>query len=422
MKLRFLHTADWHLGQLFHQHERTYEHEQFLTWLLTQVEQEQPHALLIAGDVFDVANPSIAAQKQLYQFLAEANRIAPNMQIIMIAGNHDSASRIEQVNPLLEKYNAIAVGVLDWQRQNNQDDELNVKRLILPIYDGEQIIAWCIALPYLRAAEITGHQQTSSDVKDATDKLYQLLLDEVQQRKQKHQAVIVMSHAHMQGGDETTDSERPILIGNLEGISNQIFKSGIDYVALGHLHKPQKVGYDFIRYSGSPIPLSFSEVKYKHQVLRVEIDLDTMQAQYQPLIIPRSVDLIRITGTIDKVLEQLAQLEQGEIERIDQRPYVDIEYELTEAPIADLRQKFEKALPENRYRLVRVARKLRKRTDGTYAQQDSKIDLQPPTPEELFLSLWEREGYKEKPKTEVRQDFLELEQIAEQRIKDAPKS
>ena len=106
MTVRFLHTSDWHLGQFFYNHSRQYEHEQFLAWLLLQIQEKQPNALLIAGDIFDVINPASSAQKQLYQFLADAHEIAPHMQTLMIAGNHDSGYRIEQVEPLLEKYHA----------------------------------------------------------------------------------------------------------------------------------------------------------------------------------------------------------------------------------------------------------------------------------------------------------------------------
>ncbi len=104
-----------------------------------------------------------------------------------------------------------------------------------------------------------------------------------------------MSHAHMQGG-ETSDSERPIVVGNEEALSTALFDEVIDYVALGHLHKlPQQVGQPHIRYSGSPIPLSFSELNYKHQVLEVRIDplqADAQRFQYESLLIPRTVELL----------------------------------------------------------------------------------------------------------------------------------
>ncbi len=145
MSVHFLHTSDWHLGQFFYNHSRHYEHQQFLSWLLIQIQEKQPHALLIAGDIFDVINPGSQAQKQLYQFLADAHRIAPHMQTLMIAGNHDSGYRIEQVEPLLEKYNAKTVGVVRW----NEDKTLDLDRLLLPIYNQNQdIVAWCLALPF----------------------------------------------------------------------------------------------------------------------------------------------------------------------------------------------------------------------------------------------------------------------------------
>lgn len=268
MTVRFLHTSDWHLGQFFYNHSRQYEHEQFLAWLLEQIKEKQPHALLIAGDIFDVINPASAAQKQLYQFLADAHDIAPHMQTLMIAGNHDSGYRIEQVEPLLEKYNAKTVGVI----HKNADSQVDLDRLLVPIYDeNQQTIAWCLTLPFLRPAEITGFNDQTTNSQNAIAYLHQQLIAEAKNRKTADQALILMSHAHMQGG-ETSDSERPIIIGNEEALSTALFDEVIDYVALGHLHKPQKVGQDNIRYSGSPIPLSFSEINYKHQVVEVSID------------------------------------------------------------------------------------------------------------------------------------------------------
>ncbi|WP_050553087.1 exonuclease subunit SbcD, partial [Acinetobacter baumannii] len=325
MSVHFLHTSDWHLGQFFYNHSRHYEHQQFLSWLLTQIQEKQPHALLIAGDIFDVINPGSQAQKQLYQFLADAHRIAPHMQTLMIAGNHDSGYRIEQVEPLLEKYNAKTVGVVRW----NEDKTLDLDRLLLPIYNQNQdIVAWCLALPFLRSAEITGFNEHTTNSKNAIAYLHQQLIAEAKRRKTPDQALILMSHAHMQGG-ETSDSERPIIIGNEEALSTTLFEDAVDYVALGHLHKPQKVGQPHIRYSGSPIPLSFSEINYKHQVVEVKIDpsQDTdSRLQFEAVEIPRCIQLHRIRGELNEVLQQLKALPHGVIENIDHREYVDIEY------------------------------------------------------------------------------------------------
>ncbi|WP_312328706.1 exonuclease SbcCD subunit D C-terminal domain-containing protein [Acinetobacter sp.] len=411
MAVHFLHTSDWHLGQFFHNHHREFEHAQFLTWLLEQIKKKQPHALLIAGDIFDVINPASSAQRQLYQFLADAHDLAPHMQTLMIAGNHDSGYRIEQVEPLLAKFNAKAVGIVGRTAENT----LNLDRLLIPIYDQDKnIIAWCLTLPYLRSAEITGLNEHTSTSQNAISYLHQQLIAEAKARKQPHQALILMSHAHMQGG-ETSDSERPIIVGNEEALSTALFDDVIDYVALGHLHKPQKVGQPHIRYSGSPIPLSFSEINYKHQIVEVRIDPqleDEARFQFEALLIPRSVSLHRLRGELNEIFEQIRTLEHGEIEAIDQREYIDIEYHTATPPPPNLRQTFEDALPPNRYRLVRISRQYQAiNLDDAQAQ---KIHLEPPTPKRLFEQLWLKQGYS--ADDSVLKDFLSLIIEAEKNI------
>ena len=362
-------------------------------------------------------NPSSQAQKQLYQFLADAHQLAPHMQTLMIAGNHDSGYRIEQVEPLLEKYNAKTVGVIRW----NEDKTLNLDRLILPIYDEQkQIVAWCIALPFLRSAEITGFNDQTTNSQNAIAYLHEQLIAEAKRRKTHDQAIILMSHAHMQGG-ETSDSERPIIIGNEEALSTTLFEDGIDYVALGHLHKPQKVGQTHIRYSGSPIPLSFSEINYKHQVVEVTIhpeQKDDPYFQFEALEIPRSVQLHKIRGELTEVMQQLKSLPSEVIESIDQREYVDIEYHTLTPPQPNLRQQFEDALPPDRYRLVRISRQYLSTENS--AEQQQQIHLEPPTPEKLFQQIWEKKGYH--ADDEVQKDFMSLVAQAQQQLEDSHQS
>ncbi|MFW6406622.1 exonuclease SbcCD subunit D C-terminal domain-containing protein [Acinetobacter baumannii] len=414
MSVHFLHTSDWHLGQFFYNHSRHYEHQQFLSWLLTQIQEKQPHALLIAGDIFDVINPGSQAQKQLYQFLADAHRIAPHMQTLMIAGNHDSGYRIEQVEPLLEKYNAKTVGVVRW----NEDKTLDLDRLLLPIYNQNQdIVAWCLALPFLRSAEITGFNEHTTNSKNAIAYLHQQLIAEAKRRKTPDQALILMSHAHMQGG-ETSDSERPIIIGNEEALSTTLFEDAVDYVALGHLHKPQKVGQPHIRYSGSPIPLSFSEINYKHQIVEVKIDPSQEadnRLQFEAVEIPRCIQLHRIRGELNEVLQQLKALPSSVIENIDHREYVDIEYYSLTPPQPNLRQQFEAALPPDRYRLVRISRQYVNK-DTTDSNTTQHIALEPPTPEKLFQNIWEKQGYS--ADDAVLKDFLSLVQEAQKHLEN----
>src|SRR5690606_27137934 len=111
--MKILHTADWHLGQLFHEYDRMLEHQQFLDWLVQTLQQEAIDVLLISGDVFDLSNPSAASIRQFYKFLNRAINIQPDLQIVVVAGNHDSASRLESPIPLLESSNIHIVGVVE---------------------------------------------------------------------------------------------------------------------------------------------------------------------------------------------------------------------------------------------------------------------------------------------------------------------
>ncbi|MBH2002004.1 MAG: exonuclease SbcCD subunit D C-terminal domain-containing protein, partial [Moraxellaceae bacterium] len=346
------------------------------------------------------------------QFLADAHDIAPQMQTLMIAGNHDSGYRIEQVEPLLEKYNAKTVGVIRW----NKDKTLNLERLILPIYNKQKkVVAWCIALPFLRPAEITGFNEHTTNSQNAIAYLHQQLIEEAKRRKTDDQALILMSHAHMQGG-ETSDSERPIIIGNEEALSTTLFDDSIDYVALGHLHKPQKVQHPHIRYSGSPIPLSFSEINYKHQVVEVSIDPKKSEDSFnfEALAIPRSIQLHKIKDELSVVMQRLRNLPNEPIENLEQREYVDIEYHTTTPPQPNLRQQFEDALPKDRYRLVRISRQYL--SNESNAESKQSISLEPPTPEKLFQQIWEKKGYH--ADDEVTQDFMSLVAEAQKQLED----
>ena len=190
----------------------------------------------------------------------------------------------------------------------------------------------------------------------------------------------------------------------------------IDYVALGHLHKPQKVQHPHIRYSGSPIPLSFSEINYKHQVVEVKIEpskADQSAFQFETLPVPRSIQLHRVRGELNEVFNQLKAMADGEIANIDQREYIDIEYHTDTPPLPNLRQQFEDALPKNRYRLVKISRQYKNLQVQNCA---TKIQLEPPTPEKLFEQIWQNKGYVQDDA--VLKDFQSLVQEAHQSLEN----
>ena len=406
--LHFFHTSDWHLGQFFHNHSRHYEHECFLAWLLTQLVEHQPDALLIAGDIFDVVNPSTAALKQLNQFIAAAHQQVPHLQILMIAGNHDSGHRLEQVEPLLAKYNAYVVGTIEW----HENKSLNFDKLLRPIANAQgEVTAWCIVLPYLRPAEITGNGLDYQDTTNATKQLYEQLILEAQRRKTPEQSLVLMTHAHMQGGS-SSESERPIIIGNAEALSTELFHADIQYVALGHLHRPQYIEQTHIRYSGSPIPLSFSEINYPHQILKVNLKVNT-EAVIEPLHVPRKVPLFKLKGSLDEVLTKTKNLEVCNPLPLAQQAFVDIEYFSDAPPPPDFRQQIEDALPKDNYRLVRLSRMAKPVSESL--NHGSRIAaVEPPTPSELFQQLWQQQGYDDD--NQVVKDFHQLLHDVEQQV------
>ncbi|QKY08274.1 exonuclease SbcCD subunit D C-terminal domain-containing protein [Janthinobacterium lividum] len=352
--MRLLHTSDWHLGQTLHNYERGYEHQRFLDWLLDTLVAEQVDVLLVAGDVFDNANPSAASQKQLYVFLQQARARLPALQLVVVAGNHDSAGRLEAPGPLLAAHGTHVVGHL----LRGDDGQIDLERLLLPLTGNDgQVQAWCLAVPFLRPGDVP--KLPAGDTQDAylggIALLYRQLADLALARRQPGQAIIAMGHCHMVGGEMSNDSERRIVIGGTEMLPSGIFDTAIAYAALGHLHKAQAVGgQDHIRYCGSPIPLSFAEVNYRHQVLCLDIDGEQLR-EVRAIEVPRAVPLLRVPATpapIAEVLEQLAALDVPDVPA-EAQPFLEVRVRL-DAPEPGLRTRIETALDGKHVRLAKI--------------------------------------------------------------------
>lgn len=284
--MRFLHTADWHLGQRFYDHDRTHEHLHFLDWLKSTIITYSPDALLIAGDVFDVANPSAEAQAMFYRFIAEVSATNPNLQIVIVAGNHDSASRLEAPSDLMQVLRVHVVGSV----RKDVDGNIDYDSLIVPINDRfGKLSGYCLSVPYLRMSDCPQSPEEPGYTSGIRS-FYHVLLERVQARAEENLPIVAMGHLHV-GSAELSDSERSIR-GGLEVVSLDTFKESVAYTALGHIHKAQRVDEaGKVRYSGSPLPMSFSEVNYRHQVLLVQIGEET---RVDSLVVPRLVDLMRI--------------------------------------------------------------------------------------------------------------------------------
>lgn len=374
--IHIIHTADWHLGQTFFGYDRDAEQEAFLEWLIMTVTEQQADVLLIAGDVFDVANPSATAQRRFYHFLKEVNRQNPALRILVIAGNHDSAVRLEAPNPLLEELNTTIVGVI----RRTDLGKIDFDSLLYPLFDKEgQRRAWCLAVPYLRQGDYPASEEAGDTYVAGIGRMYRQLREYAESRRKEDEPLIAMGHLHA-GGAELSEDDRSerIIMGGLESVAADIF-DGFDYVALGHIHKAQKVGgKEQIRYAGSPLPMSFSEVNYRHQVVSIRMD-DTGECSVESLPVPCTAELKRIPSQPlppAEVLQQLADLpEATEGEEKDGWPYIEVRVLLTE-PDPGFRHRVEEALSEKAVRLASIVTSYPEQEEEAGLQVMSYTDLQ----------------------------------------------
>ena len=411
--MRLFHTSDWHLGQNLHGQDRDFEHACFLDWLLRQLASEKPDVLLIAGDIFDTVNPPVKAQERLYDFIVSAHEQNANLTIVMIAGNHDSGSRIELPAPLMRRLRTHALGRVLWL----DDGQLDVERLLLPLPDAKgKVRAWCLALPFLRPAEVTGAQR-GDDYLRGIGQVHEWLIAAANAKRKKGQALIAISHAHMAGGSVSEDSERSLIIGNAEALPASLFGPSITYVALGHLHKPQKVNRETrIRYSGSPIPLSFSEIGYQHQILDITLDGEKL-LNVEPRLIPRAVNLQRLgPAPLADVLVQLKDLPDIDLlADVQRQPWLEVRVRLDE-PQPDLRQQVETALQGKAVRLVRIAAEYAGSGATAGAEEGAAlIELDQLSPQDLFSRAWQ-DTYGSEVDEQTLKDFAVLLQDVQMEI------
>ncbi|MEZ4269560.1 MAG: exonuclease SbcCD subunit D C-terminal domain-containing protein [Myxococcota bacterium] len=356
--MKLIHTSDWHLGHRLHDLGRELEHARFLAWLLDQIEAEGADALLIAGDIFDSANPPASAQEQWYRFLAEARRRFAALDIVVIGGNHDSAARLDAPNPLLRALDVRLVGGMP----QTDDDEALSDAVLAPLCGGGgEVEAWVAAVPFLRPADLpaTGENADGDALIGGVRAVYDRTLTLARARCEPGQAVVGMGHLYMTGGQVSELSERKILGGNQHALPADIFPEDVAYVALGHLHLAQKVGREQVRYSGSPIPLSLSERRYPHQVVVVEISGGRFVSA-RALRVPRTVEMLRVPADgfapLEAVLEGVRGLAGEAPEGADSElppPFLEVAVALSE-PEPALRHRLEEALEGRWARLARI--------------------------------------------------------------------
>ena len=294
--MRILHTADWHIGQTLNGFGREAEHRAFLDDLGQIIEDQQVDALLVAGDVFDGQNPSGEAQRLLYSALAQFLRRRPGLIVVMIAGNHDPAQRLEAPEAVLRGLGVHVIGTLH-RRLDGGLDGVDMDRHLIPLTNAGGVLrAHVLAVPYLRISDLPGlnlatEAGADTGIETASRRLHGEMT-EAALRRAGGLPLIAMGHLTCAGGLESAGAERRILIGGDHAVPPDIFPAALSYVALGHLHRPQNLDGGRLRYAGSPLPLSKTELAYDHGVTLIELGPQGLSHRHLPL--PRRVQMLQL--------------------------------------------------------------------------------------------------------------------------------
>jgi exonuclease SbcD len=377
--MRLLHTSDWHLGHTLKEVTRDHEHAAFLAWLLAACAREAPDVLVITGDVFDSATPPASAERMWFELLAAARRAHPALDIIAIAGNHDSPARLGAASSVLRELGVHVIGGLP----RVAGGAIDMDRVLIPVAGGRGLVA---AVPFLRPVDVP------VDVDDPLAAVYGEVIAAARARRRADQSLVVLGHLYVTGAEPSYLSERRVSIGGQESASLRLFPADIDYVALGHMHRAQRVGRDTIRYAGAPIALSLDESGYRHQAIVVDFGGDGRVAEIRSLDVPQTIEIVRIpkrgAAPLAEVLAAIAELPPRLPGEDPARPYLDLVVSL-ERPEPRLRTTIETALDGKRPRLVQ----LRVELDGSGAALGDRVAvkrLAELDPRDVFAQLWAR--------------------------------
>ncbi len=307
--MKVLHTSDWHIGKKLFNQDRVSEMKQFFDWLIEVVESENIDILLVCGDVFDSFYPSNQSQKLYYDFLARFAKFS-NKHLIITAGNHDSASFLSGSKELLTNFNIHVVANISE----------NVADAIITIDDenGIQKAIIC-AVPFIRmqdikiANDVVNFHDRQQKYQEAIIAYYRDIYHKAKQLQiNENVPILATAHLTLYGTSSVSDDGvRDIFIGNIDGINHRDIDMGFDYLALGHLHQNQALT-DNIRYSGSPLMMTFNEINYNKQLLLLTFD-DGASVDVSYLDIPKYQQLARITGDEAHIIETLQDMVNNDL-------------------------------------------------------------------------------------------------------------
>ncbi|MCB0520913.1 MAG: exonuclease SbcCD subunit D C-terminal domain-containing protein [Lewinellaceae bacterium] len=396
--MKLLHTSDWHLGQKFISREREEEHRLALDWLVKTIVNEKIDLLIVAGDVFDIGNPPNYARSLYYNFLKQLWGTTCR-HIVVTGGNHDSPHMLNAPKELLQLLNVHVVG--------HAPEQMEDAVLVLKNKKGtpEAVVA---VVPFLRDQDLrrAGNGETGLE---RTDKIRQGILahyEAVAEKAEvfKHLKVPIIATGHLCAtGAEASEKQDNIYLGNLENIRADQFSNVFDYVALGHIHRAQAVGgMGHVRYSGSLIPLSFSETKDEKSVTVVEFEEGKIKVVYE-LALPVFRRLKSLEGSLPQVKQRLEKLHEKYRESLSPWAEVIVESDTVIPNLSGLMQDF----VENLH--VELLRTRLKSSHFSLDAQVVDVELEALDPLEVFQKRCESAGRPPNEMEELVATFKELE-------------
>lgn len=282
--MKIIHTSDWHIGQTLHQYSRDEEHKYFFNQLKDIIIEEKPDVLLVAGDVFHSATPTVVSQRLYYHTLVELSRLNDDLQIILVAGNHDSSSRLLAPRELWEAFNVKVVGSHDFYK-NAEDGGFayDASKIEIPVAREGEIVGWVLAVPFINAANYPSLEENDT-YSNRVFSFYNNLKNNLKQNPQykENHSVVTTGHFMIDGSDLKGHDK---IVGGIESVDAENISSlsDIDYWAFGHIHRPQMIAKnENMRYSGSPFAMNFSE-DYQHSVAIVEINEHKTDVRLRPI-------------------------------------------------------------------------------------------------------------------------------------------
>jgi exonuclease SbcD len=408
--MRFIHTSDWHLGQYFYGKSRAAEHQQFLTWLIAQVQEHQVDAIIVAGDIFDTSTPPSYAREMYFDFIAKLQ--VSHCQLIILAGNHDSVAMLAESQAVLASLSTRVITQVIPTSLDEDDLATNMasaalNQQVFPLMNAKgQPSAIICAIPFVRPRDVI-KSRAGESAKDKQQSLQQAISDHYQSLYQhaltlskslakslaktlpkelklaqgEQLPIIATGHLTALGvsvSDSKSDSVRDIYIGSLEAFPASAFPPA-DYIALGHIHRAQQVGKsEHIRYCGSPIPLSFDEAKQDKRVLMVEFSCGKL-SRVDDIIVPCFQPLYRVKTSVDGLEESLQQtLDAFEKSQTAGgfpagiKAWLDIEIDNGDH-LSDLSHRVSELVSDLPFEvlLVRRCKKARQRRQTQFSQQDN---------------------------------------------------